>query len=430
MGVPVNTSQTNPSTAASADANHSLPQDAAARRSAGAQAHENRFARRLSQLYSIANAGNGLGPVVVSLVILASVFQGLDSHFLAAENLTNLMLQSSAIGVIAVGVVLVLLLGEIDLSVGAMSGVAGALLGQFYTQIHLNAGLAILLVLGMALAWGAFQGVIVTSFRLPAFVVTLAALITLEGIQLFLLGPTVTINFAYNGGVVKLTSTFFSPTISWIIAVATFAVFVAGRLVHLRRLQRGGLTVPSRAKLIALFSAVAVALFGATWIFNQDRGLPLAVTLFAGIVVGFDLIIRNTVYGRHIMAVGGDAEAARRTGVAVQQVRISVFAIGSCLAAFGGILAASRLLAATGSAGSGDVLIDAIAAAVIGGTSLFGGRGTVYSALLGILVIGSISNGMDLLSLSPSVKLIVTGLVLALAVISDAVVRRSGTASR
>jgi D-xylose transport system permease protein len=376
-----------------------------------------------------ASAGNGPGPVIVSLAILICVFQSLDSHFLAAQNITNLMLQSSAVGVMAVGVVLVLLIGEIDLSVGAMSGVAGALLGQLYTQMRLSAGIAILLVLVMALAWGTLQGLIVTFFRLPGFVVTLAALITLEGIQLVLLGPTVTINFAYGGGVVKLTSTFFSPTAGWLVAAAALAVFVAGRLLRVRRLRRGGLTAPGPAKLIAAAGAVGIVLFGTVWIFNQDRGLPLAVVLFAGIVVSFDLLIRSTVYGRHVMAVGGDAEAARRTGVAVQRVRISIFAVGSCLAAFGGILAASRLLAATGSAGSGNVLIDAIAAAVIGGTSLFGGRGTVYSALLGILVIGSISNGMDLLNLSASAELIITGLVLALAVISDALVRRSRRAA-
>ena len=416
--------QTRRSTAAPAENNRAKTAIPGSGRLAG-KAQGRLSIRRLG-----ASAGNGPGSVIVSLVILICVFQSLDSHFLAPQNITNLMLQSSAVGVMAVGVVLVLLIGEIDLSVGAMSGVAGALLGQLYTQMHLNAGIAILLVLVLALAWGTLHGLIVTFFRLPAFVVTLAALITLEGIQIVLLGPTVTINFAYDGGVVQLTSTFFSHTVGWLVAAAALAIFVVGRLLHVRRLRRGGLTVPRPGKLIATVSAVGIVLFGAVWIFNQDRGLPLAVVLFVGVVVAFDLVIRSTVYGRHVMAVGGDAEAARRTGVAVQRVRISIFAMGSCLAAFGGILAASRLLAATGSAGSGNVLIDAIAAAVIGGTSLFGGRGTVYSALLGILVIGSISNGMDLLNLSAAAELIITGPVLALAVISDALVRRGRRAAR
>ncbi|MGF6755071.1 sugar ABC transporter permease [Paraburkholderia sp. GAS42] len=368
------------------------------------------------------SALGGMLPVLISIVVLSIVFQSLNGKFLTATNLTNLMLQVSGTGTIAIGVVLVLLLGEIDLSVGALSGTAGALLGVLYVNNELNAVLAIVLVIVAALAWGAAQGLIVTFFRLPAFVVTLAALLALQGVQNLLLGPTITINFPYSGGVAKLTSTFLSPLQSWVVAGVIVACIVVTQLLRAREHAEAGTADFRRAILrIVITSAATIA---AVAVLNSDRGVPLVMLLFIGIVVSTDWVIRRTVYGRHVMAVGGDIEAARRSGVAVQRIRISVFALGAGLAAFGGILSASRLIAATGSAGGGDILINAIAAAVIGGTSLFGGRGTVYSALLGILVIGGISNGMDLLNLSPGVKFVVTGAVLMLAVITDALAKR------
>jgi D-xylose transport system permease protein len=365
-------------------------------------------------------SGSSLGgvlPVIISLVLLSAVFETLNDKFLSATNITNLMLQVSGTGTIAVGVVLVLLLGEIDLSVAALSGTAGALLGVLHVNNNLSPLVAVILVIAAALLWGTFQGLIVTFFRLPAFVVTLAALLALEGIQNLLLGPTITIDFPYAGGIAELTSTFLSPIVGWALAGG----IVLGQLLRAREHAKAG-GVNIRRALIRMF-LIAAATIGVVAIFNSDRGVPLVVLLFVGIVAGADWIIRRTVFGRHVMAVGGDIEAARRSGVAVQHIRISVFALASGLASFGGILSASRLIAATGSAGGGDILINAIAAAVIGGTSLFGGRGTVYSALLGILVIGGISNGMDLLNLSPGVKFVVTGGVLMLAVIADALAR-------
>lgn len=373
-------------------------------------------------------AGSALGgmlPVLISLLLLSVVFQTLNGKFLSATNLTNLMLQVSSTGTIAVGVVLVLLLGEIDLSVAALSGTAGALLGVLYVNMEWNAAAAIIAVTVMALTWGILQGLIVTFFRLPAFVVTLAALLALQGIQNLLLGPTITINFPFSGGVTRLTSTYLSAGTGWAVAAAIVVCVALTQTLRAREHAETASSDRQRALLrIVVTGALAIA---AVAVFNSDRGVPLVVLIFIGIVVTTDWIIRRTVYGRHVMAVGGDIEAARRSGIAVQRVRISVFAFGAALASFGGILSASRLIAATGSAGGGDVLINAIAAAVIGGTSLFGGRGTVYSALLGILVIGGISNGMDLLNLSPGVKFVVTGGVLMLAVITDALARRSRT---
>jgi D-xylose transport system permease protein len=369
--------------------------------------------------------GHGLGPVMISLVVIAVIFEILNRDFLTAGNLTNLMLQVSGTGTIAIGVVLILLIGEIDLSVGALSGAGGALLGALYTEHQLNAALAIGIVLVAALIWGTLAGNIVSAFRLPSFVVTLAALLALEGLQLLFLGKTVTISFAYSSGVVKLTSTFFSPVIGAIIAAVLFAVLCAGRISAERRLQRSDGGKFRIRPVLGSLIATAVILTAVMLVFTAYQGLPLVVLLFVGLVVIFDYIVRNTVYGRYLMAVGGNKEAARRAGIPVRRIRVSVFALGSALAAFGGILTASQLLAATGTQGSGDVLIDAIAAAVIGGTSLFGGRGTVYAALLGILIIGGISNGMDLISLSPAVQLAVTGAVLAIAVIADSLIRRA-----
>jgi D-xylose transport system permease protein len=174
---------------------------------------------------------------------------------------------------------------------------------------------------------------------------------------------------------------------------------------------------------------VAVVLLVAMYELNRDRGLPLAVVILVGLVVIFDLITKRTTYGRHIFAVGGNPEAARRAAISVPGIQLSVFVLASTLAAAGGLLAASRLLAVNQSSGGGDLLLNSIAAAVIGGTSLFGGRGTVWAALLGALVIGSISNGMDLLAYSSAVKFIVTGAVLLAAVTVDATARRGRVTS-
>lgn len=362
-------------------------------------------------------------PVSASLVAVCVVFQLLNDSFLTAHNLTNLMLQVAAVGTISIGVVLVLLLGEIDLSVGAMSGCAAAFLGWMSVTHGVPPGLAIVLTVLTAAAYGAFQGIVVTSLRLPAFVITLASLIALQGIQLILLGPAVSLTFPIDGPVVKLTSTFFDAATGWTLAIVCIVGYVLLRLRRERRLRRAGLPGSSLISLVAMTALVTAAFLVPIAIFNQDRGLPLAVILFVGLVLAFDFITRRTVFGRHIFAVGGDAEAARRTGVPVRAIKISVFACGSALAAFGGIMAASRLFAATGSVGAGSVLINAIAAAVIGGTSLFGGRGTVFSALIGTLLIGAIANGMALINLSSADQYLVTGVVLAGAVSLDALLR-------
>jgi D-xylose transport system permease protein len=221
-----------------------------------------------------------------------------------------------------------------------------------------------------------------------------------------------------------LTSTFYEGATAWIVAIAGIAVYAAVTLADRRRKVREGLRVPPLAGALIRLGLAAAAILVAVAVFNDDRGLPLAALIFVGFVIAFQFITTKTTFGRHIYAVGGNAEAARRAGIKVQRIRIVVFAIASSMAAVGGIMAASRLLAVNQSSGAGDFLLLAIAGPVIAGTSLFGGRGSVWTALLGALVIGSISNGMDLLAYESSVKFMVTGAVLLIAVIVDALARK------
>jgi D-xylose transport system permease protein len=253
--------------------------------------------------------------------------------------------------------------------------------------------------------------------------VTLAGLLGWQGALLYVLGDTGTVNLT-DRGITGLANTFLPDAIGWLLGTAIVVIFVATTLLARRRRQAAGLRVGSTAALIGQSAVVVAAVLAVVAILNADRGVPSGVLILVAFVVLFDYITRRTRFGRHIFAVGGGAEAARRAGINVNGIRVTVFAICSGMAAAGGILAASRLLAVNQSSGSGDVLLNAIAAAVIGGTSLFGGRGTVWAALLGALVIGSISNGMDLLALPSSVKFMITGAVLLAAVTIDALSRR------
>jgi D-xylose transport system permease protein len=382
------------------------------------------FRRRLSQ----GELGNV--PVLLGIAVIWTVFQLLNSRFLSPQNLTNLVLQIAAMGTISAGIVLVLLLGEIDLSVGSVSGFAAATMAVLNVKNGWPAFAAIGAALVVGLLIGAFQGLWITKLRVPSFVVTLAGLLAWQGALLYVLGGTGTVNISDNT-IVGLTDTFFGTAASWGVAAAILVLYVGAALVNRTRRQRAGL-VPMAGRVVAARAvALAFVVVAATVMFLRDRGLPLAVVLLVGFVVVLDLVTRRTRFGRHLFAVGGNAEAARRAGISVDGVRLAVFTICSGMAAVGGVLAASRLLAVNQSSGGSDLLLNAIAAAVIGGTSLFGGRGSAWAALLGALVIGSIANGMDLLSVQSSVRYMVTGAVLLAAVTIDAVSRRGrATAGR
>jgi D-xylose transport system permease protein len=361
--------------------------------------------------------------VIVGLVVIWAIFQSQNDRFLSAINLTNLMLQITAVGLISVGIAYVLLLGEIDLSVGAVSGLCAAVMAVLNVKHGWSPYTAIAAGVAAGAVIGVIQGAFFTGFGVPSFVVTLAGLLAWQGALLYVLGKTGTVNVT-DTKVVGLTGTFYSDQVGWTVAIAAIAVYAGVSLWGYRGRVRAGLAdqaiVPVIVRIVLLAAAVIVAIS----ILNSDRGLPLAVLILLGFVIGMQYVVSRTRFGRHVFAVGGNTEAARRAGIRVNAIRITVFGIAGTMAAIGGMLAASRLLAVNQSSGGSDLLLLAIAGPVIAGTSLFGGRGSVWSALLGALVIGSISNGMDLLALESSVKFMVTGGVLLAAVVVDALARR------
>jgi D-xylose transport system permease protein len=360
--------------------------------------------------------------VVFGLIVIAIIFQVQEDRFLSAQNLTNLMLQITAIGLISVGIVFVLLLGEIDLSVGAVSGLAAAIMAVLNVKHGWNPYLAIAAAICAGAAIGAAQGSLFSRFAVPSFVVTLAGLLAWQGALLLVLGNTGSINIT-NSKITGLANITYGDTAGWIFAAIALAAYAAVLLIGYRRREAAGIGDSNPLALILKFVVAAVVVIAAVAIFNSDRGTPLAVLILVAFVIGMQYVATGTTFGRHVFAVGGNAEAARRAGIRVNGVRIAVFTIAGSMAAIGGIMAASRLFAVNQNSGGNELLLLAIAGPVIAGTSLFGGRGSVWTALLGALVIGSISNGMDLLSLESSVKFMVTGGVLLLAVLVDAVAR-------
>jgi D-xylose transport system permease protein len=366
--------------------------------------------------------------VLLALALIWIIFQVQESRFLTAVNLTNLVLQITAVGLISVGIVLVLLLGEIDLSVGAVSGLCAAIVAVLNVKHGWSPYTAIAAGVVAGAGIGLLQGFLFTRFGIPSFVVTLAGLLTWQGAQLKVLGSTGTLNIT-DPKITGLTGTFYSDSVGWIMAAIAIAAFALVTLGGRRRRIKAGLPAPAIASLAFKIVIVAAAIIASVAVLNSDRGVPLAALILIGFVVAFQYMVSRTRFGRHIYAVGGNAEAARRAGIKVNRVRVIVFMLASAMAAIGGIMAASRLLAVNQSSGGSDLLLLAIAGPVIAGTSLFGGRGSVWSALLGALVIGSISNGMDLLALESSVKFMVTGGVLLAAVIVDALARQQRQAA-
>jgi len=370
------------------------------------------------------------GPLLVLLMVAAiwTFFQFQNDRFLSPGNLTNLMLQQAAVATISIGVVLILLLGEIDLSVGAVSGLCASVMAVLVVHQGVSPVLAVLAALGLGALIGLFNGFMITRFRIPSFVVTLAGSLTWVGVQLLVLGETGTVNLRDNF-ITQLTSTFFPPVVGWIVAGAAIALTAAFALLGRSHRQRTGLPVEQPRSVLLRIALIGAAFIALVVVVNQDRGLPLVMCIVFALALAFAFLTERTRFGRHVFAVGGNAEAARRAGIKIDHVRILVFTLGSTLAAAGGVLGASRLMAVNQSSGSSDLLLMAIAGPVIAGTSLFGGRGTVWSAILGAVVIGSIANGMNLLAFASSVKFIVTGGVLIAAVTIESVtrMRRRGT---
>ena len=361
-------------------------------------------------------------PVGISLLLLSIIFQTLNSRFLSGENLANLISQNVPLALIATGSVLMLLIGEIDLSVGVVSGLAASIIISLNVSNGWSPASSIAIGVAVAAVIGLSNGFFVTKFGLPSFVVTLAGLLTWQGVQFTVLRSSGTINIP-DGFISSLMSTYLSPSLGYYCALVAILIYSLSIFNNFRKRKKAGLKLKSiRGSIIKILLLAFIAL-GLVRLLNSSRGVSGALVFLLIVVSVIDYITRRTRFGRNLFAIGGNLEAASRVGINVKRVKVAVFIVGAILAATGGIFASSRLLAVSTQSGGSDLLLNAIAAAVIGGTSLFGGRGSVWAAVLGTLVIGFISNGMDLMNFGSETKLIVTGLVLLAAVSVDSVLR-------
>ncbi len=389
------------------------------------------FRDSLSSLGSRIRGGDlGILPVVAGLIVIAVVFNTLNPIFLSSANISNLLLESVPVGVIALGIVCVLLVAEIDLSVGSVSGLSAALLAVLSVDKGLPVPLAILASLLIGAAIGLLYAQLFNRVGVPSFVITLAGLLAFVGVQLWLLGAKGAINLPFDSALVRFAQLEFVPRwLSYLlVAAAALGLFASG-YARAQERRKTGLSAQS-VTLLAIRSVVLLIVLGLLVAYlNQTRGVGWMFVFFVALVLVMHYVLTRTGFGRSMFAVGGNPEAARRAGINVRAVYASVFVFCSTLAALGGILAAARLAAANQSSGGADVNLNAIAAAVIGGTSLFGGRGSAFAALLGILVIQAISNGLTLLSLDSSYRFMITGGVLLLAVSLDSIARRSRVSS-
>jgi D-xylose transport system permease protein len=369
-------------------------------------------------------------PIVVGLIIIAIVFQSQNDRFLTSGNFVNLIVQTAPYAVIAMGVTFALLLGEIDLSIGFVSGVGGVLTAILLTpdgnELPTAVVLGIVFVTGFAI--GTFHGLIITKIGVPSFVVTLAGLLAWNGVVLLLIGSKGTV-ILQNDFVIGVANDFLPDGTAWILMIVVTALYALVQLASLRSRKAAGLATDPTLIVALRIAALGAALAVVVYLCNQDRGLPYVALIVGALYVFWTFILNRTKFGRHIYAVGGNAEAARRAGINVDNVRIACFALVSFMAVVGGIILASRLRSVDTNTGGGQALLYPIAAAVIGGTSLFGGRGTMKAALLGALVMLGIDNGLGLLGLSSGTKFVLTGGVLLLAVTVDSISRRGREAS-
>ena len=363
-------------------------------------------------------------PIIFGLIIIAIIFQSQNSNFISERNFVNLIVQMAGITVMAYGVVFVLLLGEIDLSIGFVSAVTGVSMTLLLREpTGLPWPVAIAIALAAAAGIGLLHGLIITTFEVPSFVVTLAGLLAWNGAVLIMIGGAGTV-IIQDRVVIGIANEFLPDVWGWIVALGFVAAFAInqGLQIYTRR-QRGLAVKPlpiAAVQVLILLVLTAIGVFFA----NRDRGIPVAGIILMVLLIGLTFLAERTRFGRYVYAIGGNREAARRAGIAVQRTRIMVFMLSSTMAGVGGIILASRLRSVDTGAGGGNLLLNAIAAAVIGGTSLFGGSGRVSSAILGALIIASVDNGMGLLGLSSGNKFIITGLVLLSAVVVDALSRR------
>ncbi|WP_186127246.1 sugar ABC transporter permease [Burkholderia gladioli] len=390
-------------------------------------AHASGLGETLAAFGRRVRAGDlGSLPVVAGLIIIWTVFTSLNPVFVSADNLVNLLFDCSTVGVISLGIVCVLMVGQIDLSVGSISGFASALVGTLWVNAGWPLPLAILAALAAGALIGALYALLFNRLGMPSFVTTLAGLLAILGLQLYVLGPPGSINLPYDSALVTLGQQRVLPAaVSHGLALLPGLALVLLGLRTRERRRAARLSAPSALGVLVRAAVITVLLELVVAYLDRGRGVPLMFALFVALAAAMHYAMTRTRWGRSMHAVGGNHEAARRAGIHVGAIYASAFVLCTSLAALGGILTAARLASASQQAGTGDVNLNAIAAAVIGGTSLFGGRGSAWSAVLGIVVIQSIASGLTLLNLSSSLRFMITGAVLAIAVIVDSLARRS-----
>jgi D-xylose transport system permease protein len=377
----------------------------------------------------------GVLPVIGGLLVISILFQSLNGNFLTAANLVNLLIQSAVYMLLAMAAMFVLLLGEIDLSSGFVAGLGGVVMAELLkagTSWPLTAAIAVALLATAAI--GVLHGLLITRIGLPSFVVTLAGLLGWQGVMLLILGQ---------GGVVPITSNVVNDltsgqmtvVASWLIMTVLVAVYAIGTWRRDARRRTSGLVAPPasvtglRVASVAIAGAVVVLVCNADrGVLTPIRGVPWVVLLVLGVLIMWSVLLGRTRFGRYVYAIGGNPEAARRAGVSLSVMRTTCFALASFTTGIAGIVYASRLRSVSTSIDGGTLVLYAVAAAVIGGTSLFGGRGRPAQAVLGGLVIAAIDNGMGLQGYSAYVRYIVTAIVLLAAVTIDALTRRSSVA--
>jgi D-xylose transport system permease protein len=380
-------------------------------------------------LDNIKSGNLGILPIVIGLAFIVVFFSFKATNFFTADNFNNIIVQMTGITMLAFGVVFVLLLGEIDLSIGYLSGIAALTVAELQLpgSSHDYPGfVAMAAAVGLCAVIGGVQGSVVAFVGVPSFVVTLAGLLIWQGVilQVLEIRGVIVIEDKY----INDTAIYhFTETAGWIIAAVVTGLYAIGTLGGVVGKRRAGVANRNPLLIAAKVVGVAIACFGTVAICNHasvPNGLPLAGVLVVIFLLGLTFLAKRTPFGRHVYAVGGSAEAARRAGINVPRIRVLVFMISGAMAGVGGVILAARLNSVDLNVGGGTLLLDAIAAAVIGGTSLFGGRGEVRSALIGALVIVTVSNGLDTAGYKTGTIYIVTGVILLLAVTLDTIARR------
>ena len=374
------------------------------------------------RLRALAAGDLGPLPVIIGLAAVWIFFQTQNSNFLTSRNLSNLTLQMAVTAILAMAVVLVMVSGEIDLSLGSVTGVTSALLGILLTNHHWSVYTALAATFALGLGIGLLQGTITVLVGVPSFIVTLGGFLAWAGVQLSLIGPAGNLP-VNNNTIAAIGNSYLGHTTAWLLATATILVLAGVELLRLREWRHAGAPRPIIRSVLHLL-LIAGGLSGVVAFLNSNFGVPYVLVLFLTVAAVLGWIMRRTFFGRYIYAVGGNREASRRAGVPVGAIRIAVLGLSGLLAGLAGVVSTSNLYATSANTGGSILLLEAIAAAVIGGTSLFGGRGRIYQALLGTLVIASVHNGLGLLGKAASTEDIATGTILVLAVSLDALNRR------